>query len=215
MTARLLRAFLWAAIVLVTAGTLLGLASVASSAWGGGAAKTTLPLRIEPAHTSAVTGRFSAKPVGQLVLDRGTLEVRAGGTGYAALQAVDIFVTGGLWLVILWSALRLFRQISEGKPFSGSTVTRLRTIGVSMILLNCWMWLRMVTLSPVLLAALNPASGEYRILPAIAASADGVRSARIDTSFGIGLLAAGLLILLLSEAFRIGAALREDSESIV
>jgi hypothetical protein len=215
MTARLLRALLWVAIALVAGGSLLGLASIVQSASAGGAAQTTLPLRIEPAHASEVISRSSASPVGQLVLDRATLQVRAGGVGYAALQAVDILLTGGLWLLILFSARRLVRQMTEKNPFSGSAVARLRTIGVSMILLNCWMWVRMIALPPVLLAAVNPVSGEYRILPTIAAGADGMRNARVDTSFGIGLLAAGLIILLLSEAFRIGAALREDSESIV
>jgi len=43
----------------------------------------------------------------------------------------------------------------------------------------------------------------------------GATSARVDASLGFGLLAAGLLILIFSEAFRAGSALREDNEAIV
>jgi hypothetical protein len=202
-------------MVMVAAGTLIGLGSVLQSASEGRAAQTTLPLRIEPARSSDVLGRGSGDRVGQLVLDRATLEVRAGGAGYAALQAVDILVAGTLWLLILVLALRLVRQLADGAPFDDRAVSRLRTIGLSMIALNCWMWVRMIALPPVLLASLNPVSGQYRILPTIAEGIAGVTNARVDTSFGVGLLAAGLLILVLSEAFRIGAKLREDSESIV
>lgn len=215
MTIRFLRILLWAAIVLVAVGMLVGLGAVVQSASTGTAAQTTLPLRIEPARSGGVTDRVSGHPVGRLVLDRATLEVRAGGRSYAALQALDIVATGGLWLLMLTLTLKLVRQVARGNPFDGIAVRRLRTIGLAMIALNCWMWLRMLAFPPVLLAAINPTSADYRILPSIAQSVDGVRNARIDSHFGIGLLAAGLIILVLSEAFRIGANLREDNESIV
>lgn len=215
MTVRLLRVLLWTGMILVLVGTLAGLGSVLHSAWTGGAAQTTLPLRIEPARASEVLGRASGSPVGQLVLDRATLQVRAGGAGYAMLQAADILVTGTFWLLILLLTLRLVRQLAEGTPFDRRAVSRLRTIGLSMIGLNLWMWLRMIALPPFLLATLNPVSGDYRLLPTVAQGMEGARNARVDTSFGVGLLAAGLLILVLSEAFRIGVRLREDSESIV
>lgn len=215
MTIRLLRVLLWIGMVLVAVGTLAGLGSVLQNAWIGGAAQTTLPLRIDPAPASEVLGRASGSPVGQLLLDRATLEVRAGGAGYAMLQAADILVTGALWLLILLLTLRLVRQLADARPFDRQAVGRLRTIGLSMIALNLWMWLRMIALPPFLLASLNPASGDFRLLPTVAQGVEGARNARVDTSFGIGLLVAGLLILVLSEAFRIGVRLREESESIV
>jgi hypothetical protein len=84
-----------------------------------------------------------------------------------------------------------------------------------MIALNGWMWGRMLLLPPLLLSAINPAAGPYHILPSIAQGIAGVRNARVDASLGLGLLVAGLLILILSEAFRIGTALREENEAIV
>jgi DUF2975 family protein len=215
MTIRLLRLLLCAAMMLVAAGMLVGIGAVVYSASTGTAAKTTLQLRIDPARTSGVTDRMSGDPVGQIVLDRATLEVRAGGLSYAALQALDIVVTGGLWLLMLALTLRIVRQVDQGMPFDHIAVARLRAIGAAMIGLNIWMWLRMLAFPPVLLARINPSSGEYRVLPSIAQSVAGVRNARVDSDVGIGVLAAGMLVLVIAEAFRIGCALREDSESIV
>lgn len=215
MTVRILRFLLWAAVALVIAGSAFGLAAVAQSAFTGHAAQTTLPLRIEPASSSAVLDRVSGDRVGELVFEHATLKVRAGGIGYAALQALDIGLAGGLWLLILILTLRLVGQLASGRPFDRIAVRRLRSIAWSMIALNLWTWVRLLALPPVLLSAINPASDGYRILPTIARGIAGVRNARVDSSFGLGLLAAGLLILVLSEAFRVGAVLREDNEAIV
>ncbi|HVH88791.1 MAG TPA: DUF2975 domain-containing protein [Terriglobales bacterium] len=215
MIVRILSFLLWAAVALVIAGTTLGLAAVAQGALAGHAAQTTLPLRIEPASASAVLDRVSGDRVGELVFEHATLKVHAGGIGYAALQGLDIGLTGGLWLFILILTLRLVRQFASGRPFDLVAVRRLRSIAWSMIALNLWTWVRLLALPPVLLSAINPATDGYRILPTIAHGIAGVRNARVDSSLGVGLLAAGLLILVLSEAFRVGAVLREDNEGIV
>lgn len=212
---RTIRIVLWAGIVLVAFGMTVGLGAVVQSAASGRAAQTSLPLRVEPAASETVFGRTDPAPVGRIIVDHATLDVRAGGAGYAALQAVDILVSGGLWLAILVLILRVAGRFSAGRPFELHTVRQLRLIGWSMVALNAWMWLRMLALPPVLLASLNPSAGAYRLLPTIAEGIDGVRNARVDTSFGFGLLAAGLLILILAETFRQGAALREDNEAIV
>jgi hypothetical protein len=94
-------------------------------------------------------------------------------------------------------------------------VRRLRLVGWSMIGLNSWMWLRMLVLPSVLLSSLKPLAGGYHILPAVSEGVAGARNARVDTTLGFGLLAAGMLILVLAETFRAGTALREDSEAIV
>jgi Protein of unknown function (DUF2975) len=199
----------------VIAGTAIGLASVAQSSFKGQAAQTTLPLRIEPASSDAVLDKMSGGPVGELVFDRATLNVRAGGPGYAALQALDVLFTGGLWLLILSLTLRLVHQLASDQPFDLLVVRRLRLIGWSMVSLNVWMWVRMLALPPVLLRAINPVVGDNRLLPTIAEGISGLRNARVDSNLGLSMLTAGLLFLVLSEAFRAGVALREDNETIV
>jgi Protein of unknown function (DUF2975) len=212
---RVIRVFLWTGIAFVAFGTSLGLAAIVQSASAGQAAQTTLPLQIEPAPAEPVFDRTSAKPVGRFIVDHGTLNVRAGGSAYAGLQAIDVLLTGALWLLILVGILRLARQFSDGQPFEMIAVRRLRLVGWSMIGLNSWMWLRMLVLPPVLLSSLKPLAGGYHILPAVSEGVAGARNARVDTTLGFGLLAAGMLILVLAETFRAGTALREDSEAIV
>lgn len=215
MTIRILRILLWIAVAFVTAGTAIGLASVTHGAFTGQAAQTTLPLRIEPAQSIGIVDRWSGNPVGELVLDRATLNARAGGIGYAGVQALDIMIAAGLWLLILLVTLRLVAQFSRAEHFDGKAIRRLRMIGWAMIALNGWMWVRLIALPPLLLSAINPAAGPYRILPSISQGIAGARNARVDASLGLGLLAAGLLILILSEAFRVGVTLREENEAIV
>jgi len=88
MTVRLLKICLYAAMVVAIVAGLIGLAAVIGAAASGGAATTTLPLRIDPAPSTNVQSVLGAS-VGTLSLDRGTLNVRSGGPTYAALQSLD------------------------------------------------------------------------------------------------------------------------------
>ena len=97
----------------------------------------------------------------------------------------------------------------------GFPVRRLRTVGWSLIGLNVWAWVRMLVLPPILLAAIDPDVGKYRILSSVSEGIANVRNARVDSNYGVGLLAVGLLVLVLAQAFRSGVAFREDSEAIV
>jgi len=214
MTIRLLKICLYVATIVTIVAGLIGLAAVVGNAVGGGAATTTLPLRIDPAPLTEVQG-VSGTAVGTLSLDRGTLEVRSGGPAYAALQCLDILLACGLWISIFVMILRLVEQIASGQPFNNVAVRRLRSVGWMLIALNLWYWLRGIALPPVLLSQLQTTVGEFRILPMISESADGLRSARVDGQFGFGLLVGGALALVLAEAFRLGAAMREDNESIL
>lgn len=214
MTIRLLKLFLYAAIIVTTVAGLIGLVAVFGNAAGGSAATTTLPLRIDPAASTVIKDASGAS-VGTLLLDRGTLSIRGGGLGYSALQSLDIVLTCGLWISLFILTLRLIDQIGEGQPFNAIAVRRLRLIGWMLIGLNLWYWLREIALPPILLSAIDTSAGDFRILPAISESVSGFRNARVDGQFGFGLFAAGALVLLLSEAFRLGATLREENESIL
>jgi hypothetical protein len=214
MTIRLLKLFLYAATIVTIGAGLIGLVAVIGNAAGGSAAATTLPLRIDPAASTVIKDASGAS-VGTLLLDRATLSVRGGGLGYSALQSLDIVLTCGLWISLFMLTLRLIDQIGGGQPFNAIAVRRLRLIGWMLIGLNLWYWLREIALPPILLSAIDTTAGDFRILPAISESVTGFRNARVDGQFGLGLFAGGALVLLLSEAFRLGATLREENESIL
>jgi hypothetical protein len=214
MTVRFLKTCLYCATMVTIIASLIGLAAVVGNAVSGGAATTTLALRIDPAPSTDVRGASGAA-VGTLSLDRGTLNVRTGGPAYAVLQCFDILLACGLWIGVFLMILRLVEQIASGVPFNDAAVRRLRSVGWMLIALNLWYWLREIALPPVLLSQLQVTAGEFRILPMISGSIVGLRSARVDGQFGFGLLVGGALALLLAEAFRLGTAIREDNESIV
>lgn len=214
MPVRLIRLFLMAAAILVGCGAVFGISSTVVAAANGYAEQTTLPLKVEGAPPQPVLGQ-DGKPAGELLLDRGTLNLRAGGAGYAMIQLLDIAITCGLWLLILSTTLRLVDRLSAGSPFESQSVGRLRRIGWSLIALNVWGWLRMIAVPPLLLSEINPLVGNYRIMPSISQGIPGLQNARVDSSFSIGLLAAGVIILVLAQAFRIGGDLRTDNEAIV
>lgn len=214
MPVRLIRLFLTAAMVLVGFGALFGIGATLIAATNGHAEQTTLPLKVEGARPQQVLGQ-AGDPVGELLLDHGTLNLHAGGAGYAMVQLFDIAITCGLWLLILMTMRLLVDQLSAGSPFEPRSVGRLRRIGWSLIALNVWGWLRMIAVPPLLLAHINPVAGNYRIMPSISQGIPGLQNARVDASLSIGLLAAGFIILVLAQAFRIGSALRDENEAIV
>lgn len=215
MTVRLTRLCLAVAIALVGLGAVVGIGATLIAAANGHAGQTTLPLKVEGSPPQPVLGHSDGKPVGELLLDHGTLNLHAGGAGYAAIQVIDIAVTCGLWLLILAATRLLVGQIAGGSPFEPRSVGRLRRIGWSLIGLNIWGWLMMVAVPPLLLSQINPVVGNYRIMPSISQSIPGLQNARIDSSLGLGLLTVGVIILVLAQAFRIGSALRAENEAIV
>lgn len=214
MTIRLLKYWLYAAIIVTITAGLIGLVAVVASWSSGTAANTTLTLRIDPAQSTTVE-TLSGVAAGTLSLDHGTLNVRSGGPAYAALQLLDILLACGLWAGLFLLTLKLIEQIGSGQPFDDLAVRRLRQVGWVLISLNAWYWVRDLALPPILLSHIQTSAGEFRILPMISESADGLRSARVDGQFGFGLFVAGALALVLSEAFRLGATIREDNESIL
>lgn len=215
MTIRFIRLLILVAMILVCIGGLFGGGATIIAATGGRAGQITLPLKIEGATPQPVLAKDNGKPIGELRLDHGTLNLHAVGAGYAAMELIDIAVTCGLWLLVLSTTRRLVGQVGAGSPFEPRSVGRLRRIGWGLIALNVWGWVAMVAAPPLLLAAINPVAGNYRILPSIAESVPGFQNARVDASLSIGLLAAGIIILVLAQAFRIGGDLRAENEAIV
>ena len=124
MTIRLLKIILYAAICVTAVAGGIGLIAVIGNVGDGSAAATTLPLRIDPASSITVND-VSGASIGTLSLDRGTLNVRSGGLGFATLQWLDIMLTSGLWIGIFAMTLRLIDQIGNGEPFNAVAVQRL------------------------------------------------------------------------------------------
>lgn len=201
-------------IGLVILGMGVGFTSFFASLYEAGAAQTTLPLAFDGAARHVVALRESGAVVGQIASDHGTLTVKAGGGLYQLGQLLDVLLSGGLLLAILFRLRRLVAAIADGRPFEPDTVRSLRLIGWTLIALNIWAWLRMLVLPLMLIPHLALSSG-WRLAPALSRGSPGEHLARIDAHLSMVPLLVGAIVLVLAEAFRHGQRLREDNEAIV
>lgn len=213
MKHRALEHLLSLGIGLVAIGMAAGLGFFLIAAFNGDAVQTTLPLAIDGAARHAVTMRDTGAAVGAVAGDHGTMQVTAGGALYRFGQLLDIVLSGGLLIVILYRLRRVVAAIAGGHPFEHGTVAALRMIGWALIALNLWNWVRILVLPLLLLPHLSVEG--WRLAPAIARGAPGEHLMRIDAHVSIVPLLVGLVVLVLAEAFRAGQALREDNEAIV
>ena len=201
-------------IGLVALGMSIGLVIVLVGLFTGEAAQTTLPLAFDGAARHAVTLRESGAVVGQVASDHGTLTVKAGDTLYRLGQLLDVLLSGGLLLAILYRLRRLVAAIASGRPFERDTVRSLRLVGWMLIALNIWAWLRMLVL-PLMLIPHLALSGGWRLAPALSRGSLGEHLVRIDAHLSIVPLLVGVVVLVLAEAFRAGRLLREENEAFV
>lgn len=201
-------------IGLVALGMSVGLVIVLVGLFTGEAAQTTLPLAFDGAARHVVTLRESGAAVGQIASDHGTLTVKAGGAVYQLGQLLDVLLSGGLLLVILYRCRRLVVAIAGGRPFAAGNVRSLRWVGWTLIALNVWMWLRMLVL-PLLLIPHLMLAGGWQLGPALSRGSPGEHLARIDAQLSIVPLLVGVVVLVLAEAFRAGRLLSEENEAFV
>jgi hypothetical protein len=214
MKRRWLEHLLSLGIGLVALGVAVGAALFFSALFSGEPMQTTLPLAFGRAAAHPVMLAGTDQAVGTVVADHGTLNVRAGGVLYLLGQGFDIALTGALMLLILYRLRRLVAAIGGGQPFAGDNVRSLRITGWGLIMLNLWMWLRMLVLPLLLIPELRLGNG-WQLLPAISRAAPGVHAVRIDADLPVWLLVVGAVVLVFAEAFRQGRALREENEAFV
>jgi len=200
---------------IVAVATFAGVIFFALALIDGKPLQTTLGLVLDNGHPYSVVASASDTAVGSLTANRATLSVRAGGVAYLLTQGLDIVLTGGLWIMVLLALRRLAGAIALGRPFEKENIIRLRKIGWALLALGAWSWLRVLLLPLALLHTIRVAGSRIAILPAISSGVPGMLAARVEARLDVGLPIAGLLVLVLAEAFIAGLALREDNEAIL
>lgn len=215
MPTRLLHLLLSIALVVVTLGLLLGFGFWAFALATGQPVQTTLAIVSDtPARTLPVLDE-AGRAVGKMIFDRGQLDLSADGTGYRLFQGLDLLIGGGLWITMLWWLRRLVGAIGAGTPFAAPNVRRLRLIGGAMVALALWRVASEVVAQVILLRQIAPGDPGTLLLSSISAGAAGKEAVRIDLTLDPALLLIGLGVLALAEAFRAGAALREENEGFL
>lgn len=213
MPVRLTKMILNIAIAVLLAAGTIGAISVLLA--GSGLGGTTLSLRSDRAKVVPLVSAPARKTIGEIRYDRATMNVSIASQGYRAFQVLDIAVTVGGWLLVLWLLRRLVSDIGAGQPFTARNADALRAIGFALIGLNLWSIARFLIAEPVLLGSVAIADPGRHLLGSISQSVEGVENLRIEASYSPALLVVGLVMLILAGAFRSGQALREDNEGFL
>jgi hypothetical protein len=210
MTVRSLRILLNLAMAVHAAAALIAAAGAVASIVTGDPLGSTLPVVTDRPAERAVL--LDGEAGASVALSRGSLVVRAGGLPMAlSLLTVGVGLVASLFT--LWLIRALLLEIGAGRPFAPQNVARLRRIGVVQLALFIWLPLSAGLQQLLLLPRL--ALADAALLPSIAAGHAGVENIRADLHIPFGLLAAGLIALVLAQAFRLGAGYVEDSEAMV
>ena len=156
----------------------------------------------------AMTGEGTAKAVinrGNLILD--TNEWRA-----ALLKAAGVIVTGAVAITVLLLLRRFVADVRDGRPFTPNGASRIRTIGLLLLVLPLWQVID-AALWQGLVRALTVDRG--LVVWTFGAASAGGETLRLMPQVNLSLVFAGLILMVIGEAFRTGALLQRDSDEIV
>lgn len=146
-----------------------------------------------------------------LQIDRGDLTITIDTLGANLFRALDVAVTGAFWILPLWLLRRFCRDAAGERPFSPATARQLGLAGLLMLVLPVWQAVRSAVWQALVLAQQGsggvlvhsfadlPEGGGVRLLP------------DIDPVFPL----AGLVLLVIAQAFRIGVEVQRDSDEVV
>lgn len=215
MPIRLTKLFLNIAIILLLLAGSIGAISVLLVGSGNRLGQTTLSLKSDRAQVVPLVSRPAGPKIGEVRYDRATMNVSVASQGYRAFQLLDIAVTVGGWLLVLWILRRLISDIGAERSFTARNSERLRAMGLALIGLNFWSVARLLIAEPVLLGSVAVDDPARQLLSSISRGASGVENLRIEASYSPALLVVGLVLLILAQAFRSGQALSEESEGFL
>ena len=215
MPIRLLRILLTVALGLALLGTVVGLGFWLFALATGQPLQTTLAVVTDTPGRALPVVDAAGRAVGSMLFDHGRLDVQAGGAGYRILQGIDLAANGGLTIAMLLWLRRLTLSIGAGAPFATPNAGRLRRIGAAMVALSLWRVASDVLAQALLLPRIAPDDPGIVLLSSVSAAVAGKAGVRIDLTIDPALLLTGLGVLALAEAFRAGAALREENEGFL
>lgn len=118
--------------------------------------------------------------------------------GYFILLGILALAPGlAMYMVVIYQLRKIFATLTDGTPFLTTNATRIKMMGVTLLI---WSVVQPLTESLVALSLLDRVHG-----PEV--------NANIGLDFGIVFM--GLVLLILAEIFRLGAELQEDHDLTV
>lgn len=147
----------------------------------------------------------------RLVLDRGDLTLAAPSLSATLLRVFDVGLTGGFWVALIWMLRRFSRHVSQGRPFTSGATRKLSWMGVLLLVYPVWELIRSALWQAIVIR--QPSDGAV-LVHSFAQDAP-AGALRLLPDFSPGLVLAGLVLLVVAEAFRIGVEVQRDSDEIV
>ena len=118
---------------------------------------------------------------------------------------------GALWIAAIWMLRRVCRQVASHRPFAPDTTRGLTLAGVLILLVPAWQAVRALVWQVILFPH---APAETTLIHTFARVPEG-GALRMMPDIDAGLLVAGLVLLVVAQAFRVGAEVQRDSDEIV
>lgn len=206
MTARILDWLLTAVLMLAVAASVIALAFVIIAPFAGQPLDAGYSVRLEaaPAVQSDAGGAHAD-------IRQGSLIVTGAGLVADLFRAADVLVTGALWIAAIWMLRRVCRQVATRRPFAPATAQGLILAGILILLVPAWQAVRALVWQVILL----PHAPSDTILIHTFARVPEGGALRMMPDIDAGLLVAGLVLLVVAQAFRVGAEVQRDSDEIV
>jgi hypothetical protein len=144
-------------------------------------------------------------------IDRGDLTITLDTLGANLFRALDVAVMGAFWILLIGLLRRFCRNAASDRPFSPATARQLGLAGLLLLVQPVWQAVRSAVWQAIVLAhqgsggvlvhsfADLPEGGGVRLMP------------DIDPVFPV----AGLVLLVVAQAFRIGVEVQRDSDEVV
>lgn len=129
------------------------------------------------------------------------------------IQFVNLLVIAGIVVGVLVLLRRFAKDVAAAMPFTIGSAVRLRWIGLLLIAFPLWQFL--VDMAWQFMLRDIPLVEGGRLLPAFSPETVQANDIRLLASFDFEFVFTGLLMLAVTEAFRIGIRLRQDNEAIV
>ncbi len=147
-------------------------------------------------------------------INEGTIGFSSSRLGYYALKALDGLLTFACIIYITYLLREIFKSLSNNYPFAQENTQRLRTIAWLIILVTPYKILRSVLYYWYIKNNISLKGGEWIEWQGFF-GLEAKGNVLLNLDMDIWALFTGILLLIITEVFRIGAALQQDKDSII
>jgi hypothetical protein len=210
MSSRVLSLLLSLALLLAILATLITGAFAIVAPMVGQPLETGFSVACADGPSSACSVSREAGPA-TLRLDRGDIVLPAATADATLLRIVDVALTGGFSIAVIWLLRRFSRDVAGGRPFTRTATRSLTWSATLLMVYPLWQMLRSGLWQLIVLAR-QPEGGP---LIHTFATAHEASSLRLLPEFSAQLLLAGLILLVVARAFAVGVEVQRDSDAVV